>query len=214
MTQRIPLDHLTSDQLDQLYDERDELYTEIAAAQTALSGMARKRNEQMDRTVRAEAALTRTRAVAQWLDTNYPGLTHARAKLAEALEGATPATATIPELLPEQLREAIESEVYEYRERTMLWEETGGVTEEIARLATRGAMKALTAHLDIGDAEAWCKTCRRVWDSKHHRCESDAEQRLAKVRDLHADLREITGARWIADALDTILNAPITEEQP
>jgi hypothetical protein len=76
------------------------------------------------------------------------------------------------------------------------------------------ALATLTARLDIGDAEAWCKTCRRVWDSKRHRCESDAEQRLAKVRDLHADLSNITGARWIADALDTILNAPTTEEQP
>lgn len=74
------------------------------------------------------------------------------------------------------------------------------------------ALAALTAHLDIGDAEAWCKTCRRVWDSKHHQCESDAEQRLAKVRDLRADLRDITGARWIAEALDTILDQPL--EQP
>ncbi|KAB2976015.1 hypothetical protein F8R89_30885 [Streptomyces sp. SS1-1] len=56
--------------------------------------------------------------------------------------------ALLPEHLREQLREAIESEVYAYRERTMLWEETGGVTEEIARLAARGAVKALTAHRD------------------------------------------------------------------
>lgn len=45
--------------------------------------------------------------------------------------------------LQECIRAEIESEVYEYRERTMFWPETGGVTEEIARLATRGAMKAI-----------------------------------------------------------------------
>ena len=67
-------------------------------------------------------------------------------------------------------------------------------------------MAAFERHLDIGEAEAWCKICRRVWGGKGHRCESDAEQRLAKVRDLRDDLREVTGARWIADALDTVLD--------
>jgi hypothetical protein len=93
-------------------------------------------------------------------------------------EAATQATD-----LQERTRAEIESEIYEYRERTMFWPETGGVTEEIARLATRGAMKALAEHLDIGDAEAWCKTCRRVWGGKRHRCEGDAEQRLSHTRD-------------------------------
>jgi hypothetical protein len=45
-----------------------------------------------------------------------------------------------PAGLREQLHAAIESEMYEYRERTMFWEE-GGITTEIARLATRGAME-------------------------------------------------------------------------
>lgn len=43
------------------------------------------------------------------------------------------------------------------------------------------ALTALTEYLDIGEAEAWCKTCRRVWNGKDHRCEGDAEQRLAEV---------------------------------
>jgi hypothetical protein len=47
-----------------------------------------------------------------------------------------------PAGLREQIRATIESEIYEYRERTMFWEE-GGITTEIARLATRGAMEAL-----------------------------------------------------------------------
>jgi hypothetical protein len=45
--------------------------------------------------------------------------------------------------LEERIRAAIEREVYEYRERATLWGETEGVTEEIARLATRGALEAL-----------------------------------------------------------------------
>jgi hypothetical protein len=51
-----------------------------------------------------------------------------------------------PPALREQLHDAIEHEVYEYRERVPLWGETEGVTEEITRLATRGALKALTAN--------------------------------------------------------------------
>lgn len=114
--------------------------------------------------------------------------------------------------LPDRLRTLVESEVYEYRERTMFWPETGGITEEIARLATRGALEAIDAHLEFGSEDAWCKTCRRVWNGKGHQCETDAEQRLTKIRDLRTDLRGITGARWIADALDTILDT--SAEQP
>lgn len=44
-------------------------------------------------------------------------------------------------------------------------------------------LTALEEYLDIGDAEAWCKVCRRVWDGKRHQCEGDAEQRLAQTRD-------------------------------
>lgn len=44
--------------------------------------------------------------------------------------------------------------------------------------------QAVEQHLDIRDAEAWCKTCRRVWEGPRHRCESDAERRLARLRDV------------------------------
>jgi hypothetical protein len=40
----------------------------------------------------------------------------------------------------------------------------------------------LLAAVDIGDAEAWCKTCRRVWEGPRHRCETDVERTLARVR--------------------------------
>lgn len=65
-------------------------------------------------------------------------------------------------------------------------------TEDAAlsgHLATT-VLAALEEFLAIGDADAWCKICRRVWDGKHHQCESDAEQRLASVRGLADRLDE------------------------
>lgn len=50
--------------------------------------------------------------------------------------------------LATQISDEIESEIYAYRERTMFWPETGGITEEIARLATRGAKKAIGERAD------------------------------------------------------------------
>lgn len=60
--------------------------------------------------------------------------------------------------LSERIRALIESEVYEYRERTMFWPETGGVTQEIARLAARGALEALTRALNNPDAHVYLST--------------------------------------------------------
>ena len=50
---------------------------------------------------------------------------------------------------------------------------------------TAAALTAVRQHLDIGEEHAWCKTCRRVWDGPQHRCESDAEQTVARVTALH-----------------------------
>lgn len=47
------------------------------------------------------------------------------------------------------------------------------------------ALAAVRQHLDIGEEEAWCKTCRRVWNGPRHRCESDAEETVARVTALH-----------------------------
>lgn len=65
-----------------------------------------------------------------------------------------------PPALREQLHAAIEREIYEYREQTPLWGETEGITEEIARLATRAAMgvrdqevERLRAELDRAHTE-------------------------------------------------------------
>ncbi|MGQ4343539.1 hypothetical protein [Streptomyces sp. SAS_275] len=51
------------------------------------------------------------------------------------------------------------------------------------RTIANDVLTAIEELVDIGDAEAWCKTCRRVWDGPRHQCESDAEQRLARVRE-------------------------------
>jgi hypothetical protein len=94
---------------------------------------------QRQRADRAEAALAHVQA----LVAEYPAGIDT-ALIEEALDTQTgPATteATDTPNLAERIHTAIESEIYEYRERTMWWEETGGVTEEIARLATRGAME-------------------------------------------------------------------------
>lgn len=65
MTDRPTASTITDAQLDQLHDERDQLYAEITAAQNALSNMARKRNEQMDRAEQAEARLSHLQATSE-----------------------------------------------------------------------------------------------------------------------------------------------------
>lgn len=55
MNDRHTADTITDDALDQLYAQLAELHQEIAAAGTALTDMARKRNEQMDRADRVRA---------------------------------------------------------------------------------------------------------------------------------------------------------------
>jgi hypothetical protein len=63
------------------------------------------------------------------------------------------------------------------------------VSESTTARAVGAELAALTQRLDIGDAQAWCKYCRRAWDSPAHRCESDAEQRVQRI----AELRD----RWL-----------------
>lgn len=95
---------------------------------------------------------------------------------------------------PVQLQAAIESEVYEFRERTMWWPE-GEITKEIARLATRGAMeirdreleqlRAKVAEFDhIINWHTTCASCARILDSAYQetvRAEK-AEAALAVLR--------------------------------
>jgi hypothetical protein len=58
-----------------------------------------------------------------------------------------------------------------------------GGTQGVHRVRD-AVLAALEEHLDIGEAEAWCKTCRRVWDGKQHRCEGTAEAALARIEAL------------------------------
>jgi hypothetical protein len=127
--------------------------------------------------------------IRETLDASPAGQPVNPSALASAVMGEILRVSQVPaprgsEGLREQLLTLVESEMYEYRERTGFWPE-GGVTTEIARLACRGALEAITAYFEFGPEDAWCKVCRRVWDGKHHQCEGDAEQRLARVRELH-----------------------------
>lgn len=53
----------------------------------------------------------------------------------------------------------------------------------VRRTVADAVLAAIEEFLDIGDAEAWCKTCRRAWDGKDHQCESNAEQRVAALHE-------------------------------
>ncbi|MER7971048.1 hypothetical protein ABTX35_18975 [Streptomyces sp. NPDC096080] len=52
-----------------------------------------------------------------------------------------------------------------------------------AEKASATALAVLEEYLDIDDAEAWCKACLRAWGGPEHRCDGDAEQRLAALRE-------------------------------
>lgn len=75
---------------------------------------------------------------------------------------------------------------------------------------TSDALDALYEQLEAAGAtetQRQLAVAREAFASATSRA-ARAEAALARVRDLRDDLREITGARWIADMLDTILNQP------
>lgn len=62
-----------------------------------------------------------------------------------------------------------------------------GVLAEVSgspEMFADAVLAVLERHLDIGEEQAWCKTCRRVWEGRSHRCEGDAEAAVARVRRL------------------------------
>ena len=91
-----------------------------------------------------------------------------------------------PDRIREQLHAAIEPEIYAYRERTTWWPETGGITEEIARLAVRGAM-------EIRDRELETLRSRLATAQAQVHADGIAMERLGKERgQLAATLAAIT----------------------
>lgn len=70
------------------------------------------------------------------------------------------------------------------------------------RAVANAVLAAVREHLDIGDEEAWCKTCRRVWDGPRHRCETDAEQAIARVREVLAERRREVAEREVDGILE------------
>ncbi|UOB09111.1 hypothetical protein MQE23_08600 [Streptomyces sp. HP-A2021] len=90
MTDRIRLDDLTSDQLDQLYErleaaEETESQRQLATAREALASAT-------TRAARAEAAIARVRAVAGWAIQGWSDLSPQKVLL--AVEGQQPASGT------------------------------------------------------------------------------------------------------------------------
>ncbi|MDX3520741.1 hypothetical protein [Streptomyces scabiei] len=85
---------------------------------------------------------------------------------------------------------------------------------------TEALLAAVTEHLDIGEEQAWCRYCRRAWDSPAHRCESDAERRVQRLADLR-DQWLMAGApplgtsinRWVDKRL-VEFNAALDGEPP
>ncbi|MFD9630109.1 hypothetical protein [Streptomyces violascens] len=125
--------------------------------------------------------------------------------------------------LRQQYAAEIGDEIYEYRERTMFWEE-GGVTEEITRLAVRGAMTVRDAELEqlraqlaalTEIARGYCPHCGRgdatpTTDQylEQVRIANNADIILDRVRAIAADLRNDPDARHWANLLDTALDTP------
>lgn len=68
---------------------------------------------------------------------------------------------------------------------------------------------AILNHLDVTDAQAWCKSCRRAWEGPGHYCASDAERRLSRLRENHAGVCPLKGgsSAFTCGTCD-ILNAP------
>jgi hypothetical protein len=108
------------------------------------------------------------------------------------------------------------------------------IEQHTARLRSRAAEAEAQAELTRGElvntrrdaraAQAELRRVRTLHADTERQLRTDladevqkreaAEQRLGSVRDLAADLRGITGARHIANALDKILNPKETEPMP
>ncbi|MFM9656802.1 hypothetical protein [Streptomyces scabiei] len=224
---RIPLDHLTSDQYDELCDQLDALrqvargycpdcgrgdaaptvehweqqkqradeaerrlrniangHPRADAIQAEIGEMIAQTHELRDQLRATEAVVGRVRAA-------HDRIAHAPAYVdaiwcldqLDAALGARPAAtqATEPGSLRDQIAAAVDRAFD-------AWQQGLGETRP-QDAVTEAVLAAITSHLDIGDAQAWCKYCRRIWNSPAHRCESDGEQRVQSI----ADLRD----RWL-----------------
>lgn len=99
------------------------------------------------------------------------------------------------------LREQIAAALYEKSNPGYRWADAH--PDDVLAYGTDAdaALKVIEGHLDIGEAEAWCKTCRRVWDGPRHQCESDAEAAVTRVRALHSRDRQgrCSYCTWLDD---------------
>jgi hypothetical protein len=74
------------------------------------------------------------------------------------------------------------------------------------RARADAVMGVLDRFLDIGDAEAWCKTCRRVWDGPRHQCETHPSAADPHAEDALEELRRLLrGANYHRERAETRL---------
>ena len=127
--------------------------------------------EDVCRPVEVDGETVRVRAAAELTDEGHAGL-------ASIIRAAKAKMTAEPPPVRQQLRavafNAVAPALQRHDERLRL---------TVRRTVADAVLAAIEEHLDVGEAEAWCKTCRRVWDGKGHRCESDAERRLDRIRD-------------------------------
>lgn len=109
-----------------------------------------------------------------------------QAALAEVIRAAKRKMAAEPPPIRQQIRAVAFNAVAPALKRHDEW-----LRLTVRRSIADAVLAAIEDLLDLGEAEAWCKICHRVWDSKQHRCESDAEQRLARAE---AALARVTAA--------------------
>lgn len=100
----------------------------------------------------------------------------------------------------------------------MFWPETGGVTEEIARLATRGALEALLGPIPDGtDTTTWTAVRAIQLMNEAGQQRDAAEAVIARVRATTAHMRAVTrtwepAANLIDAALDGTAPGPAAGE--
>jgi hypothetical protein len=121
------------------------------------------------RTVEIGGETIRVRGAAELTD-------EGREALAEVVGAARRKLAAEPPRVRQQLQAVAFNAVLPALEKHGEW-----LRLTARRTIANAVLEAIEGQLDIGEAEAWCKTCRRVWGGPRHRCESDAEQALARV---------------------------------
>ena len=72
------------------------------------------------------------------------------------------------------------------------------IPEAARKAVAEAVVAAVEARLEFGPEDAWCKTCRRVWEGRGHRCESSAEREVAAAREFAVEMRQYCSPHGVA----------------